>query len=212
MIAAFRQVVQSGCATGRKLEIIVHGTVRRGRYCRGDGPTPCSRSTEPASTGAPVPRGRLSWWHRVDRDSRRSGLGRRWRSGCARHDRRTGRAGPPARAGGAAAPAGRRSGPMTSVILWGPPGTGKTTIAHLVAQASDRRFVALSALNAGREGRPCGDRRGPPGAPHGRRGDGAVHRRGAPVLQDPAGLPALRGRGRHGHTARGDHGEPVLLE
>jgi putative ATPase len=40
-------------------------------------------------------------------------------------------------------------GPMTSVILWGPPGTGKTTIAHLVAQASDRRFVALSALNAG---------------------------------------------------------------
>jgi putative ATPase len=40
-------------------------------------------------------------------------------------------------------------GPMTSVILWGPPGTGKTTIAHLVAGASDRRFVALSALSAG---------------------------------------------------------------
>ncbi len=38
---------------------------------------------------------------------------------------------------------------MTSVILWGPPGTGKTTIAHLVARASDRRFAALSALNAG---------------------------------------------------------------
>jgi putative ATPase len=40
-------------------------------------------------------------------------------------------------------------GPMTSVILWGPPGTGKTTIAHLVADASDRRFAALSAINAG---------------------------------------------------------------
>jgi len=40
-------------------------------------------------------------------------------------------------------------GPMTSVILWGPPGTGKTTIAHLVAKAADRRFVAMSALNAG---------------------------------------------------------------
>ncbi len=40
-------------------------------------------------------------------------------------------------------------GQMTSVILWGPPGTGKTTIAHLVAGASGRRFVALSALNAG---------------------------------------------------------------
>ncbi|MEU4240426.1 replication-associated recombination protein A [Actinoplanes sp. NPDC026619] len=36
-----------------------------------------------------------------------------------------------------------------SVILWGPPGTGKTTIAHLVAGASDRKFVALSALTAG---------------------------------------------------------------
>jgi putative ATPase len=40
-------------------------------------------------------------------------------------------------------------GQMTSVILWGPPGTGKTTIAHLVARASDRRFAALCALNAG---------------------------------------------------------------
>jgi putative ATPase len=36
-----------------------------------------------------------------------------------------------------------------SVILWGPPGSGKTTIAHLVAGAGDREFVAMSALNAG---------------------------------------------------------------
>src|SRR5690606_11872377 len=36
-----------------------------------------------------------------------------------------------------------------SVILWGPPGSGKTTVAHLVARATSRRFVALSALNAG---------------------------------------------------------------
>ncbi|GIF03473.1 replication-associated recombination protein A [Actinoplanes siamensis] len=40
------------------------------------------------------------------------------------------------------------SSPM-SVILWGPPGTGKTTIAHLVAHATDRKFVAMSALTAG---------------------------------------------------------------
>jgi putative ATPase len=36
-----------------------------------------------------------------------------------------------------------------SVILWGPPGTGKTTIAHLVATATNRTFVAMSALTAG---------------------------------------------------------------
>ncbi len=36
-----------------------------------------------------------------------------------------------------------------SLILWGPPGTGKTTIAHVVSHATRRRFVPLSALNAG---------------------------------------------------------------
>jgi putative ATPase len=35
------------------------------------------------------------------------------------------------------------------VILWGPPGTGKTTIAQLVARLSGRRFVELSAITAG---------------------------------------------------------------
>jgi putative ATPase len=37
----------------------------------------------------------------------------------------------------------------TSLILWGPPGTGKTTIAHVVSHATRRRFVPLSALSAG---------------------------------------------------------------
>lgn len=36
-----------------------------------------------------------------------------------------------------------------SVILWGPPGTGKTTLAQLVSVATGRRFVELSAVTAG---------------------------------------------------------------
>jgi len=36
-----------------------------------------------------------------------------------------------------------------SMILWGPPGSGKTTIARMVAQASGAEFVALSAVMAG---------------------------------------------------------------
>ncbi|NLJ55073.1 MAG: AAA family ATPase, partial [Intrasporangiaceae bacterium] len=40
------------------------------------------------------------------------------------------------------------AGPL-SAILWGPPGTGKTTLAHLVATAADRDFVELSAVTAG---------------------------------------------------------------
>jgi putative ATPase len=40
------------------------------------------------------------------------------------------------------------AGPL-SAILWGPPGTGKTTLAHLVATAADREFVELSAVTAG---------------------------------------------------------------
>ncbi|WP_456817675.1 replication-associated recombination protein A [Cellulomonas sp. URHB0016] len=37
----------------------------------------------------------------------------------------------------------------TSVVLWGPPGTGKTTLAYLIAATSGRRFVELSAVTAG---------------------------------------------------------------
>lgn len=36
-----------------------------------------------------------------------------------------------------------------SVILWGPPGTGKTTVAQAVARSSGRKFVELSAISAG---------------------------------------------------------------
>ncbi|MDQ1711710.1 MAG: putative ATPase, partial [Frankiaceae bacterium] len=36
-----------------------------------------------------------------------------------------------------------------SLLLWGPPGTGKTTLAYVVAQATARRFRELSAVTAG---------------------------------------------------------------
>ena len=40
-------------------------------------------------------------------------------------------------------------GALHSMILWGPPGTGKTTLARLVARTCDAEFVALSAVMDG---------------------------------------------------------------
>jgi putative ATPase len=40
-------------------------------------------------------------------------------------------------------------GLLPSMILWGPPGTGKTTLARLLAEKTDARFVALSAVFSG---------------------------------------------------------------
>lgn len=40
-------------------------------------------------------------------------------------------------------------GHLPSIIFWGPPGVGKTTLALLLAQAVDRPFISLSALNTG---------------------------------------------------------------
>ena len=41
------------------------------------------------------------------------------------------------------------SGNIPSMILWGPPGVGKTTLANIIAKQLDRPFFSLSAINSG---------------------------------------------------------------
>ena len=47
------------------------------------------------------------------------------------------------------ADASAKTASSVSMILWGPPGTGKTTLAQAIARSSGRRFVELSAITAG---------------------------------------------------------------
>ncbi len=42
-----------------------------------------------------------------------------------------------------------KQGLIPSLIFWGPPGTGKTTLAHIIAETSGRPFYTLSAISSG---------------------------------------------------------------
>ena len=41
---------------------------------------------------------------------------------------------------------------IPSIIFWGPPGVGKTTLANLISKELDRPFYTLSAINSGVKG------------------------------------------------------------
>ena len=66
------------------------------------------------------------------------------------------------------------SGNLSSFILWGPPGVGKTTLAHIIAQTLDRDFFTLSAVTAGvKEVREVFDKA---------KGNSLFKQKGAPIL------------------------------
>lgn len=44
-----------------------------------------------------------------------------------------------------------KKGHAFSIIFWGPPGVGKTTLARIIAQHQDRKFIELSAVSAGKK-------------------------------------------------------------
>lgn len=53
------------------------------------------------------------------------------------------------RAGASALRQAIESGTLHSMVLWGPPGTGKTTLARIIANSADARFLSISAVLSG---------------------------------------------------------------
>ena len=135
---------------------------------------------------------------------------RRWPPGCARPPSTRSSARSTCSAPGRPLRALIEADRLSSVILWGPPGTGKTTLAQLIAHTTAKAYVQLSAVNATvKDVREVAQRRPRPAGPA-RPGHDPVPRRGPPVQQGPAGRAAAVGRVRAARPDRGHHREPVL--
>lgn len=99
---------------------------------------------------------------------------------------------------------------LSSVILYGPAGTGKTTLAHIIASHTKSEFVEVSAVTGTvkdlrREIDEAKHRLMMVRPPH-----HLVHRRDPSLLSFPARCPAPRGREPYGRHDRRHDGEPVL--
>ncbi len=128
---------------------------------------------------------------------------------AAAHPRRARRPGGCRRAGHPAAPR-HRGRPLSSLILWGPPGSGKTTLARIVAATTRAHFVAAQRRHLRRRRPARGDQGGRRPPRHARPAHRPLHRRDPPLQQGPAGRHPAPRRGRHGHPDRRDDREPVV--
>ena len=179
------------------------------------------------------PRPRCPAWlatHRVDAGNRsasergtfeparasRAGRGRAAAGGAAgrphaaAHARRGRRPGAPARARAACCARRIESGELHSMILWGPPGSGKTTLASLMAQVAGARFVAFSAVLSGVKEIRQVVAEAEPSAGAARPAHDPLRRRDPPLQPRPAGrVPAPRREG-HDRPDRRHHREPVV--